>query len=178
MENPYQSPEASLDVTGVSPFGDPYQRRSRLVGHVRVVAILMIIQGTLESLAVVGLAAMTFFMTVTVQEQDSHTGPESRQFLWMFTVIYGGMVVAALVAAVLHIAAGVQNLRFRGKILGFVALASGLLTLFTCYCLPTAVALGVYGLIVYLNEPVAEAFRMGQAGHTTGDILAALSPIE
>jgi hypothetical protein len=39
-----------------------------------------------------------------------------------------------------------------------------MLTVLTCYCVPTAVAIGIYGLIVYLNQEVSEAFRMGEAG--------------
>ncbi len=45
--------------------------------------------------------------------------------------------------------------------------------MFTCYCAPTAIALGVYGLITYLNYEVAQAFVMGEAGRTREEILAA-----
>ena len=85
--------------------------------------------------------------------------------------MYGVMAAAALVAGLLHIAAGVQNCRFRGRVLGIVVLASGfLVTPLTCYCAPTGVALGVYGLIVYLNGAVSEAFYMGESGGSSRDI--------
>ena len=39
-----------------------------------------------------------------------------------------------------------------------------------CYCLPTAIGLFVYGLIVLLNEPVKRAFAMGEQGRTAAEI--------
>ena len=92
---------------------------------------------------------------------------------WILTIVYGGAAIAALAAALLHVVAGLRNYRFRGRILGIVALAAGMVTLFTCYCLPTAVALGVYGLIVYLNGEVSDAFRMAEAGQSAEQIFAA-----
>jgi hypothetical protein len=36
----------------------------------------------------------------------------------------------------------------------------------------------VYGLVIYLNEEVAEAFRMGEAGYQADDILATFRRLE
>ena len=84
----------------------------------------------------------------------------------------GARRMAALAAAVLHVVAGLRNWRFRGRILGIVALAAGMVTVLTCYCLPTAMALGIYGLIVYLNGEVSDAFRMAEAGQSADQIFA------
>jgi hypothetical protein len=98
-------------------------------------------------------------------------GPPTEVFFWTMTVTYGVMAAAAVIVAVLHITAGVRNYRFRGRVLGIVALVGGAAgTLLTCYCIPTGFALGIYGLIVYLNRSVSEAFRMGESGRASSDI--------
>jgi hypothetical protein len=87
-----------------------------------------------------------------------------------------GLSVPAVIASVLRIVAGVYNLRYRRRGLGLAALGIGLLTLVTGYCAPTAIALAIYGLIVYVNEPVVLAFRMGASGRTPAEIRAAFLP--
>jgi hypothetical protein len=47
----------------------------------------------------------------------------------------------------------------------------------TAYCAPTAIALAIYGLIVYVNEPVIAAFQMGSRGKTPAEINAAFPPL-
>jgi len=91
--------------------------------------------------------------------------------MWIVPLVYGGMAAASLAAGVLHLVAGLRGYRFQGRTFGITALACGLLTLFTCYCLPTSAALCVYGLIVYLNREVSEAFQMREAGYTPDQIL-------
>jgi hypothetical protein len=65
---------------------------------------------------------------------------------------------------------GIRMLKFRGRTLGIVALSSGLLSIAGCYCLPTAIGLFIYGLIVLLNEPVKRAFAMGEQGRSASEI--------
>jgi hypothetical protein len=169
MENPYQSPRAPL---GSSNATDPFPRRRGLVRHVRVVAILMFVQAAFELLAAVGLGTMVLFVSVMFRQMQGQPGMSNQPAIWLMPLMYGGMAVAALVFSILHLVAGLRNYRFRGRTLGIVALAGGMLTVLTCYCFPTAVALGVYGLIVYLNPEVSEAFRMGEAGREPTEILA------
>ena len=123
-----------------------------LVDHVSIVAILLLVQGTLELFfALFGFAfmAMVFF------------GPE-KELAGMrgVAILLGGVSAPALLAGVLRIIAGVFNLRFRRRGLGLAALGLGLLTMITGYCAPSAIALSIYGLIVYLNESVTVAFAM------------------
>ena len=40
--------------------------------------------------------------------------------------------------------AGARNVKIRGRTLGFVALASGVVSMASCYCVPTALALGIW----------------------------------
>ena len=176
MENPYQSPAEMADAARAT---DPSRRRG-LAHHVRALAILMIVQGALELLAAVGLAVMGVCMSVVFQQMQDQPGMPVQPAIpgqlgmWMMLLVYGGMAVAALASGALHLVAGIRNYRFRGRGLGIAALVCGALTVFTCYCLPTAVALGVYGLIVYLNYETAEAFRLGEAGCEPAEILASL----
>ena len=170
MENPYQSPEEPCTPP---PDGEPDRRPPGFVHHVRVVAILMIVQGALELLAGLGLGTFAIVMP-QMMKADMQRLPQQQMpqnVFWVVTVMYGGMAAAALAAALLHITAGLRNYRFRGRILGIVALAGGLLTFFTCYCLPTAVGGGVYGLIVLLDGSTTEAFAMGEAGCSSSEIL-------
>jgi len=174
MENPYQSPEEPCTPPGGLPPMEPDRRPPGLVGHVRVVAILMLVQGALEVFAAFGLGVMAIVMPRMMEADFQHAANAPQlppNFFWIFTVEFGVMAAAALIAAMLHIAAGLRNYRFRGRVLGIVALAGGLLTFFTCYCLPTAICLSIYGLIVYLNRSVSDAFCMGESGCSSSEIL-------
>ena len=94
-----------------------------------------------------------------------------RDAAWMGQV-YGFLGLLVLSGAVLHILAGIRNYLFRSRMLGIVALIAGMVTtLITCYCAPTAVALGVYGLVCYLNPEVTHVFGLVAAGKTKDEIL-------
>jgi hypothetical protein len=139
-----------------------------LLDHVPIVAVLLMIQGGLEILlAFCGGAfiLLTFF------------GPE-KEFAAMrgLGIVFAVIGATSLVAGVLRLVAGLLNLKFRGRRLGMVALAAGLLTLVTGYCAPSSIALAIYGLIVYFNEPVVLAFRMGDRGRTAREIRSAFPP--
>ena len=184
MENPYQSPETPFQQHDGNPFSTPnHRRRPGFVRHVRTVAILMIVQGGFEILMSLILFVLAVVMPLMLAQgelngpmQQGQLPPEA--FFWILPVIYGGLGLLVLLVAVLHIVAGVKNYRFRSKTLGIVAMTTGLLSLLTCYCLPTAAGIMVYGLVIYLNEEVAEVFRMGEAGYQADDILATFRRLE
>ena len=50
-----------------------------------------------------------------------------------------------------------------------------LVTVLTMFCFPTALALVISGSIIYLNEDVTLAFRIGDAGFTNDQILQTFS---
>jgi hypothetical protein len=172
-DNPYASPPSA--AAGSLPVGGPNRGRG-MVGHVAVVAVLMMVQGGLELLMGLGLVVMGTVFPTMMRAQEMRggaDGPSPEMVGWMMLAIYGGLGVVTLIAAGLHIYAGLRNYRFRSRTLGIVALAGGMVTVFTCYCAPTSIALGVYGLITYLNYEVSQAFVMGEAGKTREEILAA-----
>jgi hypothetical protein len=51
-----------------------------------------------------------------------------------------------------------------GRVLGVVSLVIGLASTLTCVCLPTSVALCVYGFVVYMNQDVRRAFALRARG--------------
>ena len=71
----------------------------------------------------------------------------------------------------LPIWAGISNLGFQSYMFGIVALLSGLSSIYTWFCAPTALALLILGLIVYLQSDTREAFQQGEAGKSTDAIL-------
>jgi hypothetical protein len=81
-----------------------------------------------------------------------------------------GMGSAGIVPGIIQIIAGIRNFRLHGRIFGIVALVTGVLSIGTCYCAPTSVALMVYGLIIYLNNTSTQVFSLAQQGLKWSDI--------
>jgi hypothetical protein len=157
-------PKWSSDYFQDSPAG---QISRGLVGHVPIVASLLIVQGFLE----LGLAlfCLGFALLTTVLPAEALGGMHPQ----VMAVLMGVMGVTGLVCGALRIAAGVFNWSYRRRTLGMLALGIGLAAVFTGYCAPTAIGLAIYGLIVYVNESVAAAFELGAQGRTKAEIQAA-----
>lgn len=153
--------EASL-ATG------PARRSRGLIGHVPIVAALMIVQGALEILF--SLSSFGFTAMVVFGKQPEMAGLRP---IAVALAIIGGL---SFFVGLLRLVAGLFNLRYRRRGLGIIALAAGLVTLVTGYCAPSGIALAIYGLIVYLNEPVIAAFSLGDNGRSLADIRAAFPP--
>jgi hypothetical protein len=172
MENPYRDysePAASPESSAL-----PAPPRSRLVAQVRVLAILMIAQGVLEILAgvLLGCMGVVFPLIEAAAEQAGQQAPHSGAFTSFMLFFYLALGAAHLAAGVLHVVAAARNYRYRGRKLGITALIVGLVTASMMICLPTALALAVYGLIVYVNEAVVRAFDLGEQGESAEAILA------
>lgn len=169
--NPYAAPTASA-VRGV-PHGDGTAGPG-LVRHVMPVAILMIVQGSLELLMAIMFVALTVAVPFMFPEggmaRELGAGPPPGVFKSFMMAIYCVMGTGGLVAGVLHLTAGIFGLRFRRRRLGVVALIVGMASATTIYCFPTAVGLAIYGLITYFNPAVVAAFALGDAGVPAADI--------
>lgn len=139
-----------------------------LIGHVRIVAILLILQGLLELMF--GMLGLAFLLLVKL-------GPQ-KEFAALHGVGYmmAGAGAVALIAGLLRLVAGYFNLNFRCRGLGLAAMGVGLLTLLTGYCAPTAIAIAIYGLIVYVDESVVAAFQRGARGESSAEIKRAFAP--
>jgi hypothetical protein len=150
-----------------------------MVKQVPIVGSLLIAQGVLEAIAGLFYAAMGPMMRAMLQgsmqrattpEGTAQLPPGFANYMALFYV-GGGLLVLGI--GVLRIVAGVRNLKYRGRGLGIAALACGVASFLTCYCMPTSLALLIYGLIVYLNTDVARAFEMGERGVSPEEIKAA-----
>lgn len=171
MENPYRAPE----VDSVSPARGavlPIERRaSWAVGRVRLLAILLLAQGILES--IVGLVSLSAGTLVLITYSQPNVQPPAGTSPQQMTIVFFGLAAVLLIPAGLHIWAGIANLSFRGYTLGLVALGGTSIALFSGICAPTGLPLMVYGLIVYLQPDVADAFQLGEEGQSPEAILEA-----
>ncbi len=154
-----------------------------MTNQISVVAILMIIQGSLECLVglLLGVASFLFpelirSMNLMVQQQQKQLAagqlvPEFPEELgYLIAAVYLAIGAGALLAGVLKIIGGIRNLQYRGRVFGIVALCSGILAFPVCYCAPTGLGLMIYGLIVYLQGEVGQAFAMAGQGQTPQQI--------
>ncbi|MEM9589179.1 MAG: hypothetical protein AAGA03_17995 [Planctomycetota bacterium] len=176
MANPYRpaamtagsAVDASIDV---SQFLSP-----GLVNHVPILGVLMIVQGAMVLLMGGAAGLYAVFMPQVfeqIREQAIARGgnapPPPNVGLWVGLV--GGLLCLALVAVALGtIFGGLQAFRFRRRSFSIVVLLAGLVTIVTCYCLPTQIGLTIYGLIVLLNPQVMHAFRLADQGHAPADV--------
>ena len=139
-----------------------------LVGHVPIVAWLLMGLGALEVAFAIFCA---LFVLVALALPPRAVGSTVA-----LAAMYGIIAIVCGVCGVLRIAAGMCNLRFQRRQLGLAALGVGLATVFTGFCAPTAIGLGIYGLMVYFNDSVIAAFHLGSAGKSRSEIDAVFPP--
>ena len=169
MENPYQAPQSLPGEPATVASGG-------LARQIPIVAILLMVQGGLELL--MGGFYLLFggtFAFVAAAQGPGQVGPNvpfgPQVFGWMMVAVYVTMGVVAFAIAALKLFAGWRNYSFRGRVWGIAALVSGVSSIITCYCFPTAMVLMIYGLIVYLNSKSAWAFSLGDQGQPRDRIL-------
>ena len=133
--------------------------------RVNRVAALLLTQGALECLVSVGwLARPLGLLYKGAMEPDFPSHGLDR---WPPQLL----VVASLLLAsgLVKVAAAFQNLSYRNRRLGIVALWSAVLSLPTVWCAPSGIALLAYGLLVYRSREAAalfgEAAQPGDPGH-------------
>ena len=149
-------------------FGDepaPASHGARLgrgmVGHVHIVAALMIVQGFLE-LAFGGVMLSSSVLFFNIRDGQLPNAESSA----IFCLILG---IPGLIGGALHLWAGPLTWQFRRRKFGIAALGIGLVTVLTC-CALTGIPLAVYGLVVLLNDSVIAAFEMGDRNHSVAEI--------
>lgn len=187
MSNPYQPPSfdsQQFQDQPAFPPGSAYNY-SNWVRHVRTFAVLNLVQGILEILfGLMMSAAGAFFPIMARMDEfkkaaaEGGDGPPPEQVMWMVGGVYLVIGVVVLICGILRIVAGIQNYRFKGRTLGFVSLIVGMAPVFTCYCAPTAIALLVFGLIIFLDPAVKAAFEMIKQGRTIDQVLATFTPYQ
>lgn len=134
-----------------------------MVQQVKVVAILMIVNGAIISLmgvylVIVGPAMFTMMKMAPPPQGPNAAGGPDAMILGIMSAVYVVLGLLVLTAAVLNIVGGIRSLKYRGRTFAIVALFSNILALFTCYCFPLALGMMIYGLIVFFQSDVADAF--------------------
>lgn len=164
-QNPYSAPS----------FGDQpllNAANGAFLTQLKVLCILMIVLGFFELIMAVFYCALAFYLPAELANSNAGLpgnggGPLNMEII--FTIVYGVGAALALVAGVLRIVAGIQGLRLRSWRLGVASHLLGLMNLLTCYCAPTSIAIAVWGLVVYLQPGVKEAFRSASGGDRLPD---------
>jgi hypothetical protein len=143
-----------------------------------VIASLFIAQGVLlllmgGYLIVLGvfMGNMDQFMPPNAQQPAEFQDMMDTQttiMLWGFGIV-GGVIV---IIAFLHFIAAYLGFTYKGRVFGIVTMIAGLLSMFSCYCAPTAIGLAVYGMIIYFNPAVTKAFALGKSGMKKQEILS------
>jgi hypothetical protein len=179
MENPYQSPTPNRfsDAAAPTAYQPPGSHVARgMVGHVRVLGILMIVQGVLDLLMGLMLVAMGIGLPFLMSMDGNARNPPPAEMPWIFGLVYGGMGLCGVIPGILHVWAGWRVFHFQQRTFGIVSISAGALSLGTCYCGFTAIGLLVYGLIVLLDASVKQAFDLAQQGYTPDQIDATFNP--
>ena len=86
-------------------------------------------------------------------------------------IFYGLPTVCLIAIGSLHIFAGIKHLRYAGRIVGWVSALLAIMSAFGCGCTPLGMAVGVLGIIVYVDPDVREALTLGDEGMPIGEIL-------
>jgi uncharacterized membrane protein HdeD (DUF308 family) len=180
MSNPYQpSPFDSKQFQDQPALGPAATAgSSNWVKQVRIFAVLNAVQGILETLTgLMATGAGVFFPLMAqmkeFKEAQAAEDAPPEQFFWAVGIFYFVMGVVLLASGILRLIAGFQNYRFKGRVLGIVSVVVGIAPVFTGCCGPTAIALMVFGLLIFLDPAVIVAFQMVREGRAIDKILAA-----
>lgn len=144
------------------------------VAMIKPLAICMIIQGCLEIL--VGLAYIGGCIASAIIFQAAPGGRNAlpQQNMQLITtismIVYGGLGSLVGIAGGLRVFAGIRSLDYRSHQLALVSHFAGLISIFSCYCVPTAIGLSVWGCIVHFKPEIKYAYQLREAGYKAQDI--------
>jgi len=138
------------------PTEDPF------VKQVPVIGILTMVQGGLELLMGLFLLGMAGVMTF-VMLADQGPGQPPVEAAWIIGGVYGVLGLGVLGLGSLRLYAGYCVFKFQRRLLAIITNCLGFGTLITCYCAPTALGIGIYGLIVLLQPAVIAEFERRRA---------------
>ena len=130
MSNSYQTPAFDPRQFQDQPAGPAAAYGANWVGHVKTFAVLNAIQGVLEilmGLVHCALGVLMPFISRMKDVQEAQAGDEMppEQFFWVFGAVYVALGLVALASGILRIVAGVQNYRFKSRVLGLVSIIVG-----------------------------------------------------
>jgi len=138
-----------------------------MVGQVRIVALLNAIEGGLELLvAAFGLFFGVILLLVPAEVQRQGGGNPTALAAIYFTVGAVNLILGSL-----RLVASWRNYFFHNRGLGIVSLCVGLISTFAGCCAITSIGVAIYGLIVFFDAAVIDAFQRRSQGCTVEEIL-------
>ncbi len=176
-QNPFDTPQPVKHSAGqtVEYLHDGSGRS--YVKQIGGVALLLILHGIVLLLFAVLVFGMGYFYAnmdsiipaTERAEMDKAFPPAMREMTSFIMLGVGGV---ALVVAIFSLIAGVLNFGYRARGFGIATLFINLALVLTCYCAITGIPIAIYGLIIYFNPAVSEAFRLRKAGLTKQEVQA------
>ena len=172
-ENPFQAPH-QIDPYGHTPMNLQGVGRG-YIQQVPVIASLMIVQGVLLLMFSLLMLAYSFFapqfFAFMPPEQQAEFQGQMQQQTMILTIVFGVASALTFSLAVMHFMAAYYGFTFKYRLFGIITMIMGLGAMATCYCAPTAIGLAVYGMIIYFNPAVSQAFAMAKSGMKRDQIL-------
>ena len=146
---------------------DAASGRAGLVSQVRVVALLNAVEGGLElSVAVFSLFIGAILLLVPAEVQRQGGGNPA-----VLAGIYLTVGSVNLILGSLRLLASWRNYFFHNRGLGIVSLCVGLISTFAGCCAITSIGVAIYGLIVFFDAAVMDAFERRSQGASMEEIL-------
>lgn len=136
----------------------------------------MIAQGILScSVGLISMAVIGPLNLILFSKQPSDFPLFGKAIAWAYIV--SGFLI--LTSGVLNILAGVRIRRFQNRPLAMLALITNALymvSFFSLPCLPSALVLMIFGLVVMLNQDVRRTFAKDFVGSDTPEVLPRAIP--
>jgi hypothetical protein len=160
----------------VTPAPDPQvPHYSSIIQQMPVYSILLMIHGGLVLLLALGLAVLAAVIPFGISLEGGADGAgiddEERMMLYFMTFGYGLAAAGTGAIALVQFWAGWRGFRFRNRILGFCGVGAAFLCSLSCYCAPTGISLGIWGLILLLNPDIQHAFELARGGMSRQQIM-------
>jgi hypothetical protein len=132
-----------------------------MVKQVPLIGLLMLLEGVIECL-------MGPYLIYDKFRETHFEG-------WLNVVMDMPLGVAVFLVGVARILAGLKIRQYHSRSFGIVAMYLGLVSIFSCYLLPTSLGVSGFGLVVLLHPDVESAFNMGEEGKSPEEIQASFT---
>jgi hypothetical protein len=133
----------------------------------------MIINGCLVALMGMLYTIMGPAMFAMMEMDKQNVRQDDKIVLGVMSGVYLGCGAVLLAIGVMHVISGIMALRYKGRVFAIVTLFTNIITLLTCYCAITGIAVLIFGLIVFFNSEVTETFRLVAKGMSVDDAVEA-----
>lgn len=109
-----------------------------------------------HGLALVGMGLWSGVVWIWVGADVSGRGEDLPP--WLVLGLLGFYSVLLMGSGVAQIVAALRLRHLKGRRFAMMAWGGGLFSILTCYCLPTSIALMIWGLLVMRDPEVEDAF--------------------